>query len=38
MIKKTIPEMAKPDRYLKGEIKSDQVIPVYSQSIEERDS
>lgn len=34
----SIPEQAKPDRYLKGEIKSDQVILIYNQSIEERDS
>jgi hypothetical protein len=33
----TIPEDAKPDRYLKGEIDSDRVILIYSQSIEERD-
>ena len=34
----SIPEKAKPDRYLTGEIKSDQVILIYSQTIEERDS
>ncbi len=33
----SIPEHAKPDRYLKGEIKSDRVILIYSQSIKERD-
>lgn len=33
----SIPEEAKPDRYLKGEILRDRVILIYSQSIEERD-
>lgn len=36
-ISHTIPEDAKPDRYLSGEIDSDRVILIYSQSIEERD-
>ncbi|MBM7868752.1 hypothetical protein JOC70_000221 [Clostridium pascui] len=36
-ISHTIPEDAKPDRYLEGEIDSDRVILIYSQSIEERD-
>jgi hypothetical protein len=35
-ISHTIPEDAKPDRYLKGEIDCDRVILIYSQSIEER--
>ena len=33
----SIPEESKPDRYLSGEIDSDRVILIYSQSIEERD-
>lgn len=36
-ISHSIPEKAKPDRYLKGEIHRDRVILIYSQSIEERD-
>lgn len=36
-ISHSIPEEAKPDRYLKGEIHRDRVILIYSQSIEERD-
>jgi hypothetical protein len=36
-ISHTIPEDAKPDRYLKGEIDCDRIILIYSQSIEERD-
>ena len=36
-ISHSIPEEAKPDRYLKGEIAGDRVILIYNQSIEERD-
>lgn len=36
-ISHSIPEEAKPDRYLSGEMDSDRVILIYSQSIEERD-
>lgn len=36
-ISHTIPEEAKPDRFLSGEIDSDRVILIYNQSIEERD-
>lgn len=36
-ISHSIPEGAKPDRYLSGEITSDRVILIYNQSIEERD-
>lgn len=36
-ISHTIPEEAKPDRYLNGEIDSDRVILIYNQSIKERD-
>ena len=37
VVSHSIPEEAKPDRYLSGEIDSDRVILIYSQSIEERD-
>jgi len=36
-ISHSIPEEAKPDRYLSGEIDRDRVILIYNQSIEERD-
>ncbi|MCM1989437.1 hypothetical protein [Oceanirhabdus seepicola] len=36
-ISHSFPEEAKPDSYLRGEIDSDRVILIYSQSIEERD-